>query len=556
MGDEPAKRAGVEPAAARGEEEARSRRRARAGAGLTEVAREPEGGLLAQRDGALLAALPAHAHALLVEVDVGEIQVDRLAAAQAGGVDELDERAVAQSRAGRRRRAPRAVRRSRRPSARPAAGAGGAGPRIASGTRAGAEREAQERAHSGELARDRAGSELPRLRAAELRRVVGEDAARRRRRARAAAARARPRSARGRTCRRAGSRPRATDWRGSVRSPRWCPRRHDSRPCDARPACSPCSRWSSPATRRAARPTRSASRSGFRVEVYARGLDRPTALAWGPGEQLYATQEGGAVVRVKPRQTIARGFRTPLGLAWDGGRLFVSAQGTLWRIERGRRRAVVSRLPFGRHQQDNVVVHRGRLYFGSGSTCDACAGEEPALGGRALRASGRARPARSCPAGCATRSAWPSIRRTGRLYASVNERDRLGPDEPAETIVEVRQGRRFGWPDCWPSYRRKQLVGSCGGVTRPLAYLEPHSSADGLAVYRGESFPTALPGEPVRGRVGRVPEPQARAQAQPRRAAAGASGGGLDLRHRLRPPDRRRGRSARGVCSWPTTGAA
>jgi glucose/arabinose dehydrogenase len=25
-------------------------------------------------------------------------------------------------------------------------------------------------------------------------------------------------------------------------------------------------------------------------------------------------------------------------------------------------------------------------------------------------------------------------------------------------------------------------------VTRPLAYLEPHSSADGLAVYRGDTF--------------------------------------------------------------------
>ena len=31
-------------------------------------------------------------------------------------------------------------------------------------------------------------------------------------------------------------------------------------------------------------------------------------------------------------------------------------------------------------------------------------------------------------------------------------------------------------------------MGSCSGVTRPLAYLEPHSSADGLAVYRGDSF--------------------------------------------------------------------
>lgn len=232
---------------------------------------------------------------------------------------------------------------------------------------------------------------------------------------------------------------------------------------------------------------------GFRVEVYARGLDRPTALAWGPGGALYATQEGGAVVRVKPRRTIARGFRTPLGLAWDHGRLFVSAQGALWRIERGRRRAIVSRLPSGRHQQDNVVVQRGRLYVGSGSTCDACTEKSPLSAAvLSVRPDGRdlrvvARGLRN-PFGLAVDSA------TGRLFASVNERDDLGPNEPAETVVEIRQGRRFGWPECWPNYRRKRLGGSCRGVTRPLAYLEPHSSADGLAVYRGDSFGDAYQG--------------------------------------------------------------
>jgi glucose/arabinose dehydrogenase len=233
--------------------------------------------------------------------------------------------------------------------------------------------------------------------------------------------------------------------------------------------------------------------AGFRVDVYARGLDRPTALAWGPGGALYATQEGGSVVRVKPRRTIARGFRTPLGLAWDRGRLFVSAQGTLWRVENGRRRPVVSGLPFGRHQQDNVVYRRGRLYFGSGSTCDACREQSPLSAAvLSVRPDGRdlrvvARGMRN-PFGLAVDPA------TGRLYASINERDRLGQNEPAETVVEVRQGRRFGWPECWPSYRRKRLMGSCRGVTRPLAYLEPHASADGLAVYRGRSFPARYRG--------------------------------------------------------------
>ena len=78
---------------------------------------------------------------------------------------------------------------------------------------------------------------------------------------------------------------------------------------------------------------------------------------------------------------------------------------------------------------------------------------------------------------------------TGRLYATINERDELGPGEPADTVVEIRDGRLFGWPACWPSYKRKRLMGSCRGVTPPLAYLQPHSSADGLTVYRGHSFP-------------------------------------------------------------------
>lgn len=232
---------------------------------------------------------------------------------------------------------------------------------------------------------------------------------------------------------------------------------------------------------------------GFAVDVYARGLQRPTALAWGPGGGLYATQEGGSVVRVKPRATIAQGFESPLGLAWSDGRLFVSARGTLWGIERGRRRAVVSKLPFGRHQQDNVVVHRGRLYFGSGSTCDACA-EKSRLSAAVLSVRPDGRDLRVVARGLRNPFGLAVDPATGRLYASINERDELGDDEPAETVVEVRQGRRFGWPACWPSYRRKRLLGDCRGVSRPLAYLEPHSSADGLVVYRGGSFGNAFEG--------------------------------------------------------------
>jgi len=237
--------------------------------------------------------------------------------------------------------------------------------------------------------------------------------------------------------------------------------------------------------------------AGYAAEVYASGLKRPTALAFGPGGLLYATQEGGEVIAIgrgstRPR-VLARGFATPLGLAWSGRTLFVSAQGSLHRLEvRGKRvafrRPLLRRLPFGRHQQDTVTVGPdGRLYLGSGSTCDVCRERDRRSGAiLSLRPDGRelrvvARGLRN-PFGLAFHPG------TRRLYVSDNGRDDLGPDEPAETIVLVRRGSDHGWPRCWASWRERRLTGSCRGVAQPVAYLEPHSSANSLAFWRGELF--------------------------------------------------------------------
>jgi glucose/arabinose dehydrogenase len=275
--------------------------------------------------------------------------------------------------------------------------------------------------------------------------------------------------------------------------------RNGPEPREAAPAVSrqaaPQPRIRFPRARRIRVPT------GFRAEVYARGLTRPTAMAYGPDGRLYVTQETGEVVVVRPRSTrplvLASGFPTPLGLAWRGRALFVSAQGRLVRLRLvGRwlsgRRAIVTHLPFGLHQQDNVVVApNGRLLVGSGSTCNACREDD--------RRSAAILSVR--PDGSGLRVVATGLRnpfglalhpKTKRLYVSVNGRDDLPtPDspEPAELLVRIEPGAHYGWPECWPSARRKRLVGDCDGVEQPVAYLEPHSSADGFAFYTGDTFP-------------------------------------------------------------------
>jgi glucose/arabinose dehydrogenase len=229
---------------------------------------------------------------------------------------------------------------------------------------------------------------------------------------------------------------------------------------------------------------------GYRVHVYATGLQRPTALAFGPDRRLYVAEDGGTIVSVARGARRPRRFRTglvvPLGLLWRGRTLYVSESGRVEAFHGGTRRVVLRGLPYGRHQQDAIVSGPdGRLYLGSGSTCDACVEHDPRS---AAILSFR-------PDGSDVRVVARGLRNpyglvfAGRtLYATVNGRDDLGDGEPAESVVRIRPGARYGWPACWPSYALRRLIGACAGATAPVAYLEPHSSADGIAAWRGDLF--------------------------------------------------------------------
>jgi glucose/arabinose dehydrogenase len=245
---------------------------------------------------------------------------------------------------------------------------------------------------------------------------------------------------------------------------------------------------------------------GYATTTYASGLQHPTAMSFGPDGRLYVSEDGGAIVSVARGSRHPRPFASkllvPLGLLWRGRTLYVSESGKVEALRRGgARHTVVSGLPYGRHQQDAIVAGPdGRLYLGSGSTCDACVEHDrrsaavlsflPDGGDLRVVASG-------------LRNPYGLVFARTTLYATVNGRDKLGVTEPAEMVVRIRPRARYGWPDCWPSYALRRLVGSCTGVARPVAYLEPHSSADGIAFWRGDLF-VAEWGEYLHRKHGRV----------------------------------------------------
>jgi glucose/arabinose dehydrogenase len=240
---------------------------------------------------------------------------------------------------------------------------------------------------------------------------------------------------------------------------------------------------------------------GYHAQVSATGLTHPTAMAFRPGGGLYVTEDTGRLAVLAPgrhrARVVAHGLGVPLGLVWlDRTHLVVSTQGRLLDLTIAtnggvvRVRPLVTHLPYGEHQQDNVVLFEGRLYVGSGSTCNACA-EHDARSAAVLSMKPDGTSLHVVARGLRNPYGLVVDAARHRILVSVNGRDDLGTStdpEPADMLIQLRGGADYGWPRCWPSARLLVLVGSCHGVTPPLAYLEPHSSADGLVFWGGTLY--------------------------------------------------------------------
>jgi glucose/arabinose dehydrogenase len=73
---------------------------------------------------------------------------------------------------------------------------------------------------------------------------------------------------------------------------------------------------------------------------------------------------------------------------------------------------------------------------------------------------------------------------TGKLYGTDNGRDDYGNSVPDELNLIVKGGN-YGWPSCWG----KSGGTHCKGTIAPVGLFEPHSSADGITFYTGQTFP-------------------------------------------------------------------
>ena len=241
---------------------------------------------------------------------------------------------------------------------------------------------------------------------------------------------------------------------------------------------------------------------GFSLIKFA-DLYRPTGFTFDEQGRLYVTSQDGNVYilqdedddgRSDSRLTFAVGYYFPLGVAIHPptGDVYVSYQGAVTVLKdtndddrADEERSLVDDLPFDKHQNDNLEFGPdGWLYIGVGSTCDACEDPDP-RSASILRFNVESGESEIFATGMRNPYDIAFHPETGALFATDNGRDDLGMEAPFEELNHIVQGGDYGYPSCW----NEQDQPGCENSIPAIAFFESHSSANGVDIYGGSTFP-------------------------------------------------------------------
>jgi glucose/arabinose dehydrogenase len=243
---------------------------------------------------------------------------------------------------------------------------------------------------------------------------------------------------------------------------------------------------------------------GLKATVYARGLPTVAAFAFDQDGRLWAAAAGlsghahdGVYVidgaGARPQRVIG-GLDDPLGLAWQGNTLYVASVGKVTAYSKftGDRFASSKTIvdgPVKRGENNGLVLGRdGRLTMGITATCDHCTPIAPQDGAIvSFKPNGSdlkvyASQIRA-PVGLAF---YPG---TSDLFASMNQRNDLGPRTTGDWLAFVPRGSNWGFPGCYG-----QAGAACAGVPKPLATLDKHAAAGPVVFTAGTLAGPGVPG--------------------------------------------------------------
>jgi glucose/arabinose dehydrogenase len=259
---------------------------------------------------------------------------------------------------------------------------------------------------------------------------------------------------------------------------------------------------------------------GFEAAVYAEGnFQRPRWMALAPNGDVFLTDaDANAVIllrdkdkdgRAEARFTFASGLNKPFGMAfWRDWFYVANTNGIVrFRYKAGQTQAEgepekIADLPgrgYREHWTRNIAFSpdNTKLYVTIGSESNVDVEPEPRASILRMNPDGTGR--ETVATGTRNPIGLGFHPQTGRLWAAVQERDRLGDDLVPDYVTEVKQGGFYGWPYAYvgpnedprrkgeqPELVKKTIV--------PDVLIQAHSAVLGLAFYDAPMFPASYRG--------------------------------------------------------------
>jgi len=249
---------------------------------------------------------------------------------------------------------------------------------------------------------------------------------------------------------------------------------------------------------------------GFKVTVFAADVPGVRYLTLGPGGVVYASRpSAGTIVRLPDANgdgvadsvvVVATGLNRPFGIAFRGDTMFVAENNEVVHFNPGSAAKVVDvpNIPGGGGHWTRTVVfgNDGKMYVSIGSSCNIC-DETDSMRAAVVQFNRDGSRGHVFARGLRNSVGLAINPTTGDLWATNNDRDNLGDDVPPERINIIKDGKYYGWPQCYlPGQKNPEYPSAdCSSVEPPAITFQAHSAPLGMTFYTGTAFPADYRGD-------------------------------------------------------------